>query len=340
MARKTARPLALRACLEKAARIDRMPGIRRRWFSMEPKVLQRKFCGCLVGLAIGDALGAPFEGRWWVSGSEVHAAARRRSVLRYTDDTHMALGVAESLVACGGFDGRHMAETFVRNFEREPWRGYGPGPPRIFRRIKLGAPWDRAAEDIYPGGSFGNGAAMRAAPVGLFYYRDPDRLREVAHLSARITHAHPLGKEGAALQAYAVAVAAVCGPSGSPADVLNELKAFAVHQVYRAKLEQVQDLLRSGDKSEVAARLGNGVEAFESVPTAVCCALRHPESFEDAVVEAASLGGDADTIASMTGAISGAWLGIEAIPGEWVEKLENRDYVEYLAHRLFEAACG
>ncbi|MBC7106025.1 MAG: ADP-ribosylglycohydrolase family protein [Firmicutes bacterium] len=105
--------------------------------------------------------------------------------------------MAESLVACRGFDGRHMAETFVRNFEREPWRGYGPGPPRIFRRIKHGVPWDRAAEDIYPGGSFGNGAAMRVAPV----------------------------------------VAAVCGPSGSPADFLNELKAFAVHQVYRAKLE-------------------------------------------------------------------------------------------------------
>ncbi|MBC7106026.1 MAG: ADP-ribosylglycohydrolase family protein [Firmicutes bacterium] len=102
----------------------------------------------------------------------------------------------------------------------------------------------------------------------------------------------------------------------------------------------MQDLLRSRDKSEVAARLGNGVEAFDSVPTAICCALRQPESFEDAVVGAASLGGDADTIASMTGAISGAWLGMEAIPGEWVEKLENRDYVEYLAHRLFEVACG
>jgi len=215
-----------------------------------------------------------------------------------------------------------------------------PGPPPVFRRIKHGVPWDRAAEDIYPGGSFGNGAAMRVAPVGLFYHRDPGKLREVACLSAQIIHAHPLGKEGAALQAYAVALALVWGPSGSPAGLLEKLKAFAVHQVYRAKLEQVQDLLRSGDKSEVAARLGNGVEAFHSVPTAICCALRHPESFEDAVVEAASLGGDADTIASMTGAISGAWLGMEAIPGQWVAKLENRNYLKQLAHRLFEVASG
>lgn len=134
-----------------AVRIGGVPGVPRRWFSMVPKVLERKFCGCLLGLVVGDALGAPFEGRWSVSGFEVYAAARRRRILRYTGDTHMALGVAESLVACGSFDGRHMAETFVRSFEREPWRGYGPGPQRIFCRIRLGAPWDRAAEDIYPG---------------------------------------------------------------------------------------------------------------------------------------------------------------------------------------------
>ncbi|MBC7105290.1 MAG: ADP-ribosylglycohydrolase family protein, partial [Firmicutes bacterium] len=213
------------------------------------------------GLADGDAPGAPIEGRRPVTGSEVRTAAARRPLLRYTDDTHMALGVAESLVACGGFDGGHMAGTFVRNFEREPWRGYGPGPPRIFRRIKGGVPWDRAAEDVYPGGSFGNGAAMRVAPLGLFYHRNPPRLREMACLSARITHTHPLGKEGAVLQAYAVAVAAVKGPSGSPADFLKALKAFAVHEVYRAKLERVRDLLRSREKSEVAARLGNGVAA-------------------------------------------------------------------------------
>lgn len=74
------------------------------------------------------------------------------------------------------------------------------------------------------------------------------------------------------------------------------------------------------------------------VSAAICCFLRHPGSFEEAVVEAASLGGDADTIASMTGAISGARLGIEAIPEEWVEKLENRAYIEELAVKLWEAA--
>lgn len=301
-------------------------------------ILQLKFRGCLVGLALGDALGAPFEGARAVSRAEVYAAAERRKILRYTDDTHMAIGVAESLIACRGFDGSHMADTFVRNYEREPWRGYGPGPPRVFQRIKSGAPWNCAAEEIYPGGSFGNGAAMRVAPVGLFYRRDPGKLREVAYLSSQITHAHPLGKEGAALQAFAVALAAVCGPSGCPEDFLAGLMAFATGGIYREKLETVADLLGGADGAEVAARLGNGIEAFNSVPAAICCFLRHPGSFEEAVAEAVSLGGDADTIASMTGAISGAWLGIEAVPVKWAEKLENRAYIGKLAVRLWEAA--
>lgn len=303
---------------------------------MDPKILQMKFYGCLVGLAVGDALGAPFEGRELVNPEEIHAMAGRIKILRYTDDTHMALGVAESLIACRGFDGRHMAETFVKNLEQEPWRGYGSGPPRIFHRIKLGVRWDRAAEDTYPGGSFGNGAAMRIAPVGLYYFRDREKLREVAHLSSQITHAHPLGKEGAVLQAYAVALAVVCGPSGSPGDFLAKLKAFTAHEVYRDRLEEVEDLLHTGDKAEVVIRLGNGIEAFNSVPTAIYCFLRHPDSFEEAVVEAISLGGDTDTIASMTGAISGAWLDIGAIPGKWVEKLENRGYIENLVLRLWK----
>ncbi|MBC7347658.1 MAG: ADP-ribosylglycohydrolase family protein [Clostridia bacterium] len=307
---------------------------------MDPGALQPKFRGCLVGLALGDALGAPFEGARAVARAEVFAAAERREVLRYTDDTHMAIGVAESLIACRGFNGRHMAETFVRNFEREPWRGYGPGPPRVFRRIKCGTPWDKAAQDVYPGGSFGNGAAMRAAPVGLFYHRDPEKLREVAYLSGQITHAHPLGKEGAALEAYAAALATVFGPSGSSEDFLARLKAFVTEEVYREKLDRVGHLLGTADAAAVAARLGNGIEAFNSVPAAICCFLRHPGSFEDAVVEAASLGGDADTIASMTGAISGAWLGIGGIPEEWAARLENRVYIEELALGLWEAALA
>ncbi len=298
--------------------------------------MRDKFLGCMLGLALGDALGAPFEGAGVADAGQVWAAAKHSSHLRYTDDTHMAIGSAESLIACRGFDGRHMTERFINNFDHEPWRGYGPGPPRIFIKIKEGASWDRAAEDIYPGGSFGNGSAMRVAPIGLFFYRNLEKLKEVARLQSRITHTHPLGQEGASLQALAVALAA--GTTMSACEILTQLKGHATEKTYRRKLEDIEALLDTSPSREVAIRLGNGVEAFNSVPTAIFCFLRHPDSFEDAVLEAVSLGGDADTIACMAGAISGARMGLAAIPGEWISKLENKDYLEKLGLDLWAAA--
>jgi len=136
---------------------------------MDEEVLKSKFLGSLVGTAVGDAVGAGFEGWDMVETEAVEAVADRRDVLTYTDDTHMMIGIAESLIENRGFDGEHMAHTFMRNYEREPWRGYGPGPPRIFGLVRAGEAWDRAAGTLYPGGSYGNGSAMRIAPVGALY---------------------------------------------------------------------------------------------------------------------------------------------------------------------------
>ena len=301
--------------------------------------MKSKFLGCLLGAALGDALGASFEGRR-PGPSKIQALLEGKGLLRYTDDTHMMIGVAESLIACRGFDGQHMAQTFTHNFEREPWRGYGPGPPRVFRLIKSGQPWDQASKLIYPGGSFGNGAAMRIAPVGLLYFDDPPRLREVAYLSSQITHAHPLGKEGAALQAYAVALATRSEPS-SPLDLdafLERLKGFCQEELYHRKLRKVGKLLEGASVEQVVQELGHGVEAPNSVPTAIYCFLKHPDSFEEAVAYAIGLGGDTDTIGSMTGALSGARLGLGSIPEPWRARLENRVYLEELALRLYEVS--
>jgi len=308
--------------------------------SLSPKsgLLQSRFRGCLLGLAIGDALGAPFEGSGFTSAVQVRASAGDNPLLRYTDDTHMAIGIAESLISCLGFDGPDMAEKFIKNYEQEPWRGYGPGPPRIFNKIRAGSSWDRAAEDIYPGGSYGNGSAMRVAPLALFFYRDRGKLITTARLQSRITHAHSLGKEGAILQALAVALAAGDDSILSARDILEQLKTYTTEEVYLQKLTETEALLNTANVKEIASRLGNGIEAFNSVPTAICCALRHPDSFEEAVLEAVSLGGDADTIACMAGAISGAWIGIESIPEKWIVKLENREYLDKLALDLWEAA--
>ena len=306
---------------------------------MDKGILKSKFLGALAGTAVGDALGASLEGWHRVEPAEIQALAERRRILVYTDDTHMTIGVAESLIQNKGFDGQHMAHTFMANYEHEPFRGYGPGPPRIFRMIKGGEAWDEAAEKLYRGGSYGNGSAMRIAPVGVFYHDDPVELREVAYRSSQITHSHELGKEGAALQAYAVALATTLD-SSSPFEAggfLGKLTNFIQHEVYKQKLSRIEKLLGEADRQRVVMELGNGIEAFNSVPAAIYSFLSHPGSFEDAVIYAISLGGDTDTIGAMTGAISGAYLGIESIPDRWKNKLENRSYIEELAQKLWEA---
>ncbi len=301
------------------------------------QLLKSKFLGALIGTGVGDALGAPFEGWYEVSPEEIEVAAEKQQVLTYTDDTHMMIGVAESLIRANSFDGNDMAQTFAQNYELEPFRGYGPGPPRIFRLIRAGTAWDEAAQRLYSGGSYGNGSAMRVAPIVVFYHDDLIKLKEVAYRSSQITHAHSLGKEGAALQACAIALATNLEPSLviDRDDFIAKLSDFVSEEVYRQKLGRIRSLLIMPDKSQVVVELGNGIEAFNSVPTAVYSFLVHPNSFAAAVLYAISLGGDTDTIGAMTGAICGAYLGIESIPASWRSKLENRPYLEELADRLW-----
>ncbi len=309
---------------------------------MVRQLSKSKCLGALIGTGLGDGLGAPFEGWLRVKPQEIEVMAERREVLTYTDDTHMMIGMAESLIRTNGFDGEDMARTFIRNYELEPFRGYGPGPPHIFRLIRAGEAWDGAAQKLYYGGSYGNGSAMRIAPIGVFYHDNPDGLREIAHKSSQITHAHKLGKEGAALQAYAIALAINLEPHlvFEHIGFLGKLIDYVDDGVYRQKLNRIKELLAVPDKAEVAHELGNGIEAFNSVPTAIYSFLAQPNSFVEAVLYAISLGGDTDTIGAMTGAISGAYLGIESIPDSWRNKLENRHYIEELANRLWSLKAG
>ncbi len=304
---------------------------------MIEQVLKSKFLGALIGTGVGDALGAPFEGWSKVKLEKIEEVAEKREVLTYTDDTHMMIGVAESLIRTRGFDGEDMTHTFVKNYELEPFRGYGPGPPRIFRLIRDGKAWDKAAQELYYGGSYGNGSAMRVAPIGVFYYDNLEILREVAYKSSHITHAHTLGKEGAALQAYAIGLATNLEQplAVDQDDFLTKLINYTRDRVYKEKLNRIKGLLVEPDKARVAIELGNGIEAFNSVPTAIYSFLAQPDSFIQAVLYAVSLGGDTDTIGAMTGAISGAYRGIESIPNSWKGKLENRLYIEGLAERLW-----
>ena len=296
--------------------------------------MESKFVGCMLGCALGDALGSKYEGLF-IDNDSI-ASVGMELVGRWTDDTHMMIGVAESLIECRGFNGEHMAWTFIRNWQREPWRGYGPGPPRVFRMILSGVPWLEAAKRLYGGsGSLGNGGAMRVAPIALLYYDDYEKLREVAYRSAMLTHAHELGMEGAAVQAYAIALALRASASFSPRDYLEEVACFSRSDVYRNKLKKAIGLLDEGDQKTVARELGNGVEAPNSVPTAIYCFAKNYYSYVKTVLYAVTLGGDADTIAAMAGAIAGAYHGEERLPREWVKRLEKAEYIKRLARELW-----
>ena len=127
----------------------------------------------------------------------------------------MSLDVAESLVVTGALDLEDLASRFAGNYR---WsRGYGPSTSRVLKRVARGMHWRDANRTVHRDGSFGNGGAMRAPVVGLFYSNRRDDLAAAARLSASVTHAHPLGMEGAALVASATAFALLSLP---PAEVL------------------------------------------------------------------------------------------------------------------------
>jgi len=305
--------------------------------------LQAKFRGTLLGGAVGDALGAPFEGLRTSAGTLSSHLDPEGSVLRYTDDTHMTLGMAESLVACGGFDGAHMAAHFARNYAAEPWRGYGDGPPQVFRLLAAGVPWEQAGRRLFGGaGSFGNGAAMRVAPAALFAFGDPASVAPLARLTSVLTHTHPLAIEGAVLQATALSYL-LLQPPDRPVDCarfLDFLRGRAQEPEYTQKLGRIEALLAVGTSDAVVQQLGTGVAAHESVLTALYAFLRSPGSFSEVITYAVSLGGDTDTIASMAGALVGAYRGEAAIPAPARERVEGATTVRALADALLALALG
>jgi len=155
-----------------------------------------RFTGAMLGLALADAIGAAYEG------GLVAAAGQD---LRWTDDTQMAKVLAHSLIEDGGLDPDRLAQRWAQAVEMS--RGYGPGAYKLLGKIRAGADWREANKSVFPDGSFGNGGAMRAAPIGLYYHRDLPSLELAAEEAAEITHAHPLGIEGGRLIARATALA-------------------------------------------------------------------------------------------------------------------------------------
>ncbi len=295
-----------------------------------------KFKGGLCGCALGDAIGElAFKYR---RKKLLEAAIARSRILVYTDDTAMALGLAESLIRTKDIDQKDIGDTFAKNFFNEPWRGYAGGPPTIFSMVKnLKIPYVEAAKTLFGGkGSFGNGAAMRIVPVGLYFF-DCSNLYEKAAASAEVTHAHCIGKDGAAIQAIAIASAVKMLPEEDfdAEDFVETLVKAARTTEIKSKLSLVKTLITdNASPAEAIKAIGRSVAVHESMPFSLYCFLKFPRNFKDCLFCATLHGGDRDTLGAMACSISGSYLGIKNIPIDWLDKLENREYIEIMAKEL------
>ncbi|MHA6798913.1 ADP-ribosylglycohydrolase family protein [Bounagaea algeriensis] len=304
-----------------------------------PSQTVAKARGLLLGIAVGDALGAAFEGQLSVAGEHLVAQEQGTTQLRYTDDTALTLVLARHLTKRRGLlpiDEGGLAAEMARECQREPWRGYGRGLRETFERILTGVSWQEAAAASFAGqGSYGNGAAMRASPVALVA-ASPTHAAELARVSAAVTHAHPDGQRGAMLQACA-ALLALNSDVGKPLDryaFLDHLARAIERTDWQRRLDAVRNLLGETSPSAAAEHLGNDACAPTSVPLALLAFLQYPDQPAEAIRYAIRAGGDTDTIASMAAALSAGRTGVHALPAEWIDRLENAAEIIELADVL------
>jgi ADP-ribosylglycohydrolase len=281
----------------------------------------------LDGLSVGDAFGE----RFFLAPS-LRGAVEERWIpappWRYTDDTVMALGIAEVLDRHGCIVKDELARVFAGNYREDPQRGYGGMAHMILQAIGLGVPWREATDTAFDGaGSMGNGGAMRVAPVAAYFADDLERAVAEARVSARVTHAHPEGKAGA--MAVAAAAAWAWQTSASPAartegELLKIACTFTPQGDTRDGLLRALALPRAAPVAAAVNELGNGsrVTAPDTVPFALWCASRHLNDYELALWTTVAGAGDIDTNCAIVGGILALANGRQAIPQEWLEARE------------------
>lgn len=301
-----------------------------------PEMLDR-YRGCLMGLALGDALcagreGGPLEQLLW------RLIGKIGGLHRYTDDTQMALDLAGHLIAHRSIVPDVLATDFARSYR---WfRGYGPSTAHVLKQIRAGADWRVAARSKHPAGSYGNGAAMRAPVLALAYLGKPTEMEHAIDAASSITHPHPSAIMGARLICFAVA--AGLNDVGD-ADLLGHLAAVAAGGDYERPLVQVRACMAQADIPEpgyLRQALGTGTAAVESCPASIFLGLRFRDRpIAELIAYINRCRGDTDTIAAMAGAIWGAYNGVERIPEPMRHAVEGQASILSAATGLHKAAC-
>jgi len=288
-----------------------------------------KSYGCLIGLAIGDAMGAPTEGKTREEIFNLYGEITDfvSEEVSGTDDTEYAMLTAHILIEN---QGNITAETVAKGWkkyileQKEPLRKGGEAARITVENLKRGImpPLSGMANT----GRWSDGAAMRISPIGIYCAGDPQKAAKLAQIDAQISHAYD-GIYCAQAMAASVSVAMNDGssveniiqaglkviPDGTWSKIWIE-KGLKI----ASKYTRTKDAL---DELSTELNVGRASAAPEAVSEAYAIFKLSKGNFQECVLSGANLGRDADTVAAMAGALSGALQGIEKIPSEWIEKV-------------------
>jgi len=268
--------------------------------------MRQRSWASLVGTAVGDAYG-----------ERVFRRQRGRALSEpwpWTDDTEMACSVFHVLDTHGHVDPDALAASFSAHYDIG--RGYGAGVDGMMRWVEEGENLRELAARSFDGaGSWGNGGAMRVAPLGAWFAGDPARAAAEAEVSALVTHTHPEGVAGT----IATAVAAAVEPSAMFDEVLRHTPPGQVRDGIQAAMG-----MPDASPAEAAEKLGNGraLSAPDTVPLALWVVARHPDDYAAAVQSVAPVAWDTDTLCAIVGGIIAGRVGEEGIPREWRDSAE------------------
>ncbi|MCW3053648.1 MAG: crystallin [Chthonomonadales bacterium] len=286
----------------------------------EEKVRYSLAWSALEGLSVGDAFGEGF----FTDPESIEEMIATRSVpepiWRYTDDTQMTLSIVSVLRQHGMIEQDLLAAGFVERYEYA--RGYGPSMHRLLAAMREGTAWQEVASAQFAGqGSFGNGAAMRAAPIGAYFADDLEKVVEQTILASVVTHTHPEAIAGAIAVAVAAALATrLHGDKQniSGADFLAAVAQSVPESQVKARLIRARGMLDASVGFAVTV-LGNGMQlsAQDTVPFALWCVCQHLFDYEESLWLAVSALGDRDTICAIVGGIVALSAGADSIPAGW-----------------------
>jgi ADP-ribosylglycohydrolase len=280
----------------------------------------------LEGVAVGDTFGETFFG----DTDQVVARIEKRQLSAppwtYTDDTEMAISIFEMLAERGSIQQDDLALRFARRMQ--PGRGYGQGAYAVLGGILEGRHWRPVSAIGFRGmGSFGNGAAMRAAPLGAYFADEPlETITMQARLSAEITHAHAEGIAGGIAVAVAAALAWRDRRSAELGSAwLKEVRDAVPTAYTREAIDEAIALAPDAGIVDAAGTLGNGsgVTAPDTVPLCLWVCAHRGLRFDEALWTTVSAPGDRDTTCAIVGGILALRAGYAGIPAEWRQARER-----------------